>query len=260
MKAIIAAIALGAVLTACGSGDAADSRPETTSGADTSSGAASSATGGSATAGSSASAGSSTRASTSSASAAKTLGNRKGELVNPDNEAMVYLYYDLSGVAPPIDEWVEKDFRMHMARPPEKQATRETVRAEYQAAAAAVRGVGLLRLSLQAKLSDYDPTYSEFTVGAFAPSSVVDYYAFGRKVSLRFGNGRDAQLWRVDASEAQAIRDRIGRHNAFVDALVAITGVQPAAEGGSVIVDVIEYELRSNEVTKHLIGRVRVAR
>lgn len=32
------------------------------------------------------------------------IATRKGELTNPDNPTMVFLYYDLAGIAPPIDQ------------------------------------------------------------------------------------------------------------------------------------------------------------
>lgn len=202
--------------------------------------------------------GSAARPASSGGLAARTLGGRTGELVDPDNIAVVFLYYDLAGLQPPIDDWVELDNRVQFARPPDKQAQREAARAEYRAAAASVRGVGLIRLSMVAQLSEYDPQYSEFRIGAFAPSSVVNFRAFDRNVSLKFGNGRDAQLWRIDPSESRAIRDRIGHRGAYVEALLAVTGVQPASDGGALVVDVVEYELRQTE-SKHLIARVQVA-
>lgn len=257
MKAFLTAIMLTGVLVGCGGGNS--SAGETLAQDDLN---AMSAPGSSPAAGSSSVAGSAqssaSRPASSGRVAARTLAGRTGELVNPDNSAVVYLYYDLAGLEPPIDDWVEKDDRVQFARPPDKQGQREAVRAEYRAAAASVRGVGLMRLSMPAQLSEYDPEYSEFTVRAFAPSSVVNFHAFEQNVSLRFGNGRVAQLWSIDPSESRAIRDRIGRGGAYVDALVAVTGIQPAPKGGALVVDVVEYELRHAE-SKHLIGRVQVA-
>lgn len=40
---------------------------------------------------------------------APAITGRTRELVNPDNSAMVFLYYDLSRSLPPIDAWVEED-------------------------------------------------------------------------------------------------------------------------------------------------------
>lgn len=253
MRTIIAAIALVSALTACGRGDAG--APETDTPADANVGAAPAASG---PVSASASAAKASTTLAGSAARPKTLKGRSRELVSPDHSSMVFLYYDLAGITPPIDTWVEYDSRVQNARPPDKDAERATVRAELEAGAAAVRGVGALRLSMAAGLSDYDPTYSEFTVRAFAPSSVVEFQAFRQKVAVKFGNGRDAQLWRVEASESRAIRDRIGYGGAYVEAFVVITGVEPAPNGGALIVDVVEYELRHTG-SKHVIGRVRVA-
>jgi hypothetical protein len=171
---------------------------------------------------------------------------RTGELVNPDESAMVFLYYDLTGIAPPIDRWVEEDSRVKFAAAMDKPAARETVRAELEAGMAAVKGAGVIRLSLNnANLSDYDPTYGEFTVRALAPSSVVTFDALGQKVSIRFGNGKYAQIWRVPQENAQAIRDRVAMgNNVELDTLLVIKSVVPGPAGGTITADIVEYEMR----------------
>jgi hypothetical protein len=186
------------------------------------------------------------------------IAGRTGELVNPEPSTMVLLYYDMSGIAPPIERWVEADARVAYVKPIEKPAARELVRSELQAAAAAVRGVGVLRLTMQANLSDYDPSYGEFTVRALAPSSVVSFDAFQQKVELRFGNGLEAQTWKVAPEDSQLLRDTIGQVGAVsVDALLVITGVQPAPGGGTFTADVVEYELREDR-SGQVLARVRV--
>lgn len=196
------------------------------------------------------------------ASAAPTGGgafaDRSGQLVNPDESSMVLLYYDLAGIPLPIDRWVEADSRVQFAPAIDKAGQRAAVKAELEAAAAAVRGVGVLRVTLGANLSDYDPSYGEFTVQALAPSSVVTYSALGQKVEVGFDNGLTAQTWKVPAAEAQAVRDRIGPiRNVSADVLLRITGVQPGPGGGRISTVVADYELRNNQDGTTL-ARVRV--
>ncbi len=233
-------------LAACGSPDTRESTDAATPGADTSE---QPAPGGAAA--------SNLADQTATRVAPRTLAGRDRELVNPDNSTLVFLYYDLAGIAPPMNDWVERDTRVQFARPADKDARRGDVRAELQATQLAVRDVGRMRLSMNANLSDYDPTYGEFTVRALAPSSVVEFDAFGQKVSVRFGNGRDAQLWRVDADQARAIRDRISYGSVTLDALLVLTGAQPAVQGGALVTDVVEYEMRDS-LRGQLIGRVQV--
>jgi hypothetical protein len=198
-------------------------------------------------------------AGTAAAPGAEGLGGRNGELINPEPSAMVFLYYDLAGIAPPIETWVEDDTRVKYAPGIEKAAKRVAVRAELEAGPAAVRGVGLIQLTINANLSDYDPTYGEFTIGAFAPSSVVNFDALGQKISLQFANGRTAQIWRVPAAEAQAIRDKLGQlRSVEANATLRIRGVQPGPGGGTITTDVVEYELRNTQ-DRQTIARVRVA-
>jgi hypothetical protein len=183
--------------------------------------------------------------------------NRKGELQNPDDSTVVFLYYDLSGMKPPIADWVEQDNRVQFAPGIDKPAQRTAVKSELESAAAAVRGMGLLRLSMNANLSEYDPSYSEFTVRALAPSSIVTYNALGQKVSVNFRNGRTAQIWRVPAADAQSIRDKIGNANVGLDVLLRIAEVQPGPGGGTITTDVLEYEMREQR-TGMTIARVQI--
>ena len=194
-------------------------------------------------------------------SAAAVADNRGGrELVSPDNSTMVLLYYDLARIAPPIDNWVEEDSRVKFAPAPDKASKRDAVRAELQSAAAAVHGIGRLRLTMNANLSDYDPTYGEFSVRALAPSSVVYFDALGEKVSVTFANGRTAQIWRVAQTESQAIRDKVSStgSNIELDVLLKIDNVLPGPGGGTIVTEVLEFEMRGahNGLT---IGRVKVS-
>lgn len=199
----------------------------------------------------------SSTASTTQSAAKQSLAHRSGELLNPDDSTIVMLYFDLAGIAPPIDAWVEDDSRVRIAPAPDKAAKRATVRAELEAAAHGVRKVGLLRLTMGANLSEYDPTYEEFTVRALSPSSVVTFNALGQKISLRFANGNDAQVWRVPAAQSQAMRDRIGYGGAKLDVLLKIMSVQPAPAGGTIVTNVLDYELRDNR-SGAALARVQV--
>jgi hypothetical protein len=185
------------------------------------------------------------------------IGGRTRELVNPEALAMVLLRYELTGSEPPISRWVEEDFRVISARAVDKPAQRELIRSEFEAARDGVRDVGVLRLTLAAQLSDYDPSYGEFTVRALAPSQVVYFDAMREKAELRFANGLEAQVWRVSAGEAQLIRDKLGTFGgASADVLLRITDIQP---GGAIVTEVVEYELRVERSGERL-ARVRVAR
>jgi hypothetical protein len=187
------------------------------------------------------------------------LQRRKQELLNPDGSTMVLLYYDLAGIPAPIDQWLDDDMRVRLAPASQKPAARNLVRQELESAIKSVKDVGSIRLSMHANLSEYDATYGEFTVRALAPSSVVEFKALGQKVALKFGNARSAQTWRVPATQAQGVRDRIGfSSDVSIDALLQIHDVHAAPEGGTITTHVIEYELRENRGGT-LLGRVQLA-
>src|SRR5690606_17947514 len=179
------------------------------------------------------------RTAAATAPAAPSLDGRTGELVNPDDATMILLYHDLAGITSPVETWVERDFRVMQANGADKAKVREVIRQELAAGAAAVRGAGRIRMSLNGRLSDYDPAYGEFTVRALAPSSVIEFSAFQEKVALKFGNGRTAQIWPVPESEAQAIADRLPPHNnVALDVLLRIIAVQPGIGGGTLVADI----------------------
>lgn len=183
---------------------------------------------------------------------------RTGELTNPDNPTMVFLYHDLAGIAAPVDLWVEKDNRVAFARGPDKAAQRTVVRNELQAGAAGVRGIGIIHLTLNAQLSDYDPTYGEFTIGALSPGSVVTFKAFGEEVGLKFANGLDAQTWAVPADKAHEIEDLVGRNAGIsLEITLKVDKVQPGPGGGTIIADVVSYQMRDPRGGT-IIGRVQV--
>jgi hypothetical protein len=197
-------------------------------------------------------------ASAAPAAAVPAYRGRTGELINPDASTIVMLYLDLAGLPAPIEQWVDSDRRVQMARPADKPAQRSAVRSELEAGLAGVRNVGTVRLTVSANLSEYDATYGEFTVRALAPSSVIEFKAFGLKVALKFGNARAAQVWRVPADQAQGVRDRIGQSQVSADTLLQIRDVHAAPEGGTIILNVIEYELREDRGGT-LLGRVQPA-
>lgn len=189
---------------------------------------------------------------------ANQLAARSGELSNPDNTSMVYLYYDLAGIAPPIDQWVQNDSRVQYARGADKAAQRATVKATFDAGMAAVRGIGVLQLTTRANLSQYDPTYGEFTIGALSPGTVFTYQALGQKVTLKFDNGLTAQSWSVPRDQAQTIADKVGSDPLTLDMTLKIDKVLPQPDGGTIVSRVVSWNLR-NARDGSTLARVQVA-
>jgi len=186
------------------------------------------------------------------------IAQRTGELTAPDDFAMLMLYYSLSGLQPPVDKWVEDDMSVRTAAPANKAAARDAVRARIAAGLQSVRDVGRLRITVNASLSDYDPSYSEYTVRAFAPSSSLTFNRAGEHVQVKFDNAQAAQRWSVPKEEAQSIKDRIQYNSSVVvEALLQITGASPESNGVTIRTRVISYELKNNS-SGTTIARVTV--
>lgn len=169
---------------------------------------------------------------------------RAGELSNPDNAAMVYLYYDLTGITPPLEQWVEQDQRVRYAPGADKAAQRVAVKAAFEGGLAAVRGVGVIHLTANANLSQYDPTYGEFTIGALSPGSVYTFRALDQTVTLKFNNALAAQTWSVPKDQAQSIADRYGDRQLNLDTTMKIEQVLPDPAGGTIVARIVSWNLR----------------
>jgi hypothetical protein len=190
---------------------------------------------------------------------AGSLAARTGELTNPDDATMVFLYYDLAGIAPPIDRWVEKDYRVYGARGADRAAQRAAVKAAFEAGMAAVRGVGVIHLTSEADLGDYDPTYGEFTVGALSPGSAFTFSApaLNQTIRLTLDNGLVAQTWSVPQDRVQPISDKIGTDPLTLETTLKVDKVLPGTDGGTIVARVLSWQLR-NARDGTPIARVKV--
>lgn len=188
------------------------------------------------------------------------LAGRTTEISNPDGFSTVLLYHSMIGDTPPIAKWVEEDQSVRQAQPIDKPAARAAAKAKIEAALAAMRQVGSVRVTTNANLSEYDPTYSEYMVRALAPSSSLQFEEFGEQVTIGFGNAQKAQQWSIPPAEAQSVRDRIKySSDVELDALLKLTGATPTGTGGTITADVVEYELKSRS-SGTTIARVAVKR
>jgi hypothetical protein len=192
------------------------------------------------------------------ANAKSGIEGRQGELASPNDSSIVFLYYSLASLKPPLESWVENDPRLLQASAPDKALRRQELHNEYELGAKSVNDIGTIRVSLNsANVSEYDPTYGEFTVGAISPGSHLAYSAFNQNIKIQFANAKTAQLWRVTPEEAQVVRDKLGRYaSASVDLELKIIGVQPETNGGTIMANIVEYELRDN-IKNIAVGRIK---
>ena len=185
---------------------------------------------------------------------------RQGALSNPTDSNIVYLYHSLAGLAPPIEKWVETDSRVQQAAAPDRAARRLELKSEYELAAKSVGNIGTINVSLaNADLSDYDPSYGEFSIGSLSPGSALTYQAFNQNIKVNFANGKTAQIWKVAPEDAQIIRDkRNGNSYLPIDIELKIVDVLPDNQGGTIIANIVQYEIRDGR-TNTVIARNKVS-
>ncbi|HBS36070.1 MAG TPA: hypothetical protein DEA50_13490 [Parvularcula sp.] len=183
---------------------------------------------------------------------------REGILTNPSGDDMIALVYSVSGAPAPIEKWVNEKVRY--TAPLDRPRQREESTAAFNALMQSVADAGFLQLEINADLSEYDPTYNEFLIGDLGAASYLTFQSETtfEKTSVKFRNGAKAQVWSVPREEFQSIADKmtIG-HAVRLLLTLKIVGATPAANGGTIHTDVVEYEI-FDQVNSARLGRVRV--
>jgi hypothetical protein len=176
------------------------------------------------------------------------LAGRTETFVSPTDDQMIALFYTVSGVTPPINDWVESD--VQYSNNIDKSGEREASRVKFNTLLDSTRNIGALQVVFNGNLSDYDPQYHEFIIDGLGASSYLSFSGFnGReRVRLRFKNGRKANVWAVPPEEVQAISDKLrsGR-TVQITATLSITGATPTpgdyAGKGVIDANVVEYDI-----------------
>jgi hypothetical protein len=184
-------------------------------------------------------------ANTGQVRAAKAASARSRTVINPSAAEIVMLYYSLAGTRPPIERWVEQNYRLTGASAPDKAQIRADMRAELEALAASVGDVGHLRISLRdANLSTYDPAYGEFTIGALSPGSTIPFQEYGQKIGIRLDNAHIAQIWKIDPDRAREVLDKLGTYpRASIEVVLDVIDAVPSPNGGTITARIAEYEI-----------------
>ncbi|HCK83528.1 MAG TPA: hypothetical protein DHW63_03125, partial [Hyphomonadaceae bacterium] len=183
---------------------------------------------------------------------------REGILTNPSGDDMIALVYSVSGAPAPIEKWVNEKVRY--TAPLDRPRQREESTAAFNALMQSVSDAGFLQLEINADLSEYDPTYNEFLISDLGAASYLTFQSETtfEKTSVKFRNGAKAQVWSVPREEFQSVADKmtIG-HAVRLLLTLKIVGATPAANGGTIHTDVVEYEI-FDQVNSARLGRVRV--
>ncbi len=183
---------------------------------------------------------------------------RGGVLTNPSGDDLIALVYSVSGAPAPIEKWVNEKVRY--TAPLDRPRRREESTAAFGALMQSVADAGFLQLEINADLSEYDPTYNEFLIRDLSAASYLTFRSetTNESITVKFRNGGRAQVWSVPREELQSVVDKMTMgHMVRLLLTLKIAGATPAANGGTIHTDIVEYEI-FDQMNGARLGRVRV--
>lgn len=181
---------------------------------------------------------------------------RTGVAIDPADDTIGWIATDWLDISVPTSEWSEEIASRQLGVnefSAEEAAQREAVNLDR--ARSAGTGIGQIRLTIEGKLSNYDAEYGEFYVQPFSPGSRLNFRPFRRMtqnpfpdgVEIRFRNGSDASVWKVDRTTAERIAEQLGfGRYVKLETSLAIVEVNATGRGAAIIADVQRYTLFSS--------------
>lgn len=192
------------------------------------------------------------------------LGTR--ELAHPEDLQMVLLGYRLEGRQPPIEEWAAAQHRVTSANEFERAGVLAEERERLQAVYDGTEGVGLLRLSVDARISEYDGSRGGYYLDAFTPGSVFHFSARPapnpfreEKIGLRIDNPGELNFWMLEPAAAQDVLARNnGQRHVTLDSRFRITDISRRSDGPVLSATLLGYTIVSSRYREPaVLGELR---
>lgn len=258
VRAATAMLALPLLLAACGGeageGQGGQAAPGSGSGSGSGAAAAPAAAGTPSTDGTRAAEVTATSPARAAAPAAD-AGSGTRELSHPEDLQMLLLAYRLEGRTPPIAEWAAAQHRVAAANEFDRAAVRDEEQARLQAVYDGTEGIGLLRMNVNARISEYDGSRGGYYLDAFTPGSVFQFSARpapnpfrDETVSLRIDNPGELNFWPMDPAAAQEVLARNnGQRHVTLDSRLRITGINRRSTGAELTATLLGYSIVSTK-------------
>lgn len=182
-------------------------------------------------------------------------GSGTRELSHPEDLQMLLLAYRLEGRTPPIAEWAAAQHRVAAANEFERAGVRDEEQARLQAVYDGTEGIGLLRMNVNARISEYDGSRGGYYLDAFTPGSVFQFSASpapnpfrDETVSLRIDNPGELNFWPMDPVAAQEVLAKNnGQRHVTLDSRLRITGINRRSAGAEVAATLLGYSIVSTK-------------
>lgn len=183
------------------------------------------------------------------------IGSGRRELAHPEDLQMLLLAYRLEGRTPPIAEWAAAQRRVATANEFDRAAVRDEEQARLQAVYDGTEDIGLLRINVNARISEYDGSRGGYYLDAFTPGSVFTFSARpapnpfqGEAVSLRIDNPDELNFWPLDSAAAQeALAKNNGQRHVTLDSRLRLTGINRRSTGAEVTATLLGYSIVSTK-------------
>jgi len=155
-----------------------------------------------------------------------------GPMVDPTNEVMCLLYYQLAKTPAPLDDYAGKNRAVVDANEFDKPAAVAKEKDRLTALVASLQGVTAVRINVNNQFGEYDSTLGGFPLN-FSPDQFLYFNCSdGTQARLRFANAQQAQAWVLDPKTAQAdLKKNLNGRDVLTTVDIDLTGVDDTAPG-----------------------------
>lgn len=183
-------------------------------------------------------------------------------LAQPSALDLHLLAYHIAGAEPPLSALAALDPKVRAADEFKRASVAEEVERQLQSRVQSLEGVKRLKVNLSANLGEFDAKYNEYDfVGLGDGTYIPSQSPFGREVRLALTNGSEAQAWKLEPKEAEAVlqRNRGSRYVTLVMTLEILTAQAPI-DGQPLVIDtkVVEYDVLGSDESVRL-GKVALS-
>lgn len=177
----------------------------------------------------------------------RTLRLGQSVLNNPSDPQFAMAYYQIAAMPMPLDRWASQDNRVTSSNEFDRPEVLATVKQELSAAAAAVDGVGFVKINTDMSFGEYDHDALGYRLSGIENDRYYHWNYRGGQYRLTMENGDEARLWRLPPADARAILERVPNRYVSVVLTFKIVDAVPDGSGGILKGRIVSYDIYTRD-------------